>query len=85
MKKVVNTKNFKNIKRFYNVKHSDHILYKNRKGEIRYLSDYEILKNSTYPAEYPSTHIPIEDTEVTSHKGRRALDWLYKQYKEQCI
>jgi hypothetical protein len=48
-----------------------------RRGRLRYMSDYEIISNSDYPAEWPSTEVPVPDSEIESRKGRRALSWLY--------
>jgi hypothetical protein len=60
-----------------------HILQHLRRGKLRYLTDYEILRNSEYPAEFPSTFIPVTDAEVSSTKGRRAHEELYSEFKEQ--
>jgi hypothetical protein len=61
-----------------------HILESQRKGRLIFKSDRDILENSEYPAEYPSTYVPVEEPEVPDHKGRRALGWLYSNYKELC-
>ncbi|EFC38210.1 predicted protein [Naegleria gruberi] len=59
-----------------------HILHKQRKDRLVFLPDREILENSNYPAEYPSTYVPVPEPEVPNHKGRRALGQLYKQFLE---
>jgi hypothetical protein len=55
-----------------------------RRGRLRYMSDYEIISNSDYPAEWPSTEVPVPVSEIESRKGRRALSWLYGEFKELC-
>eukprot|EP01080_Neovahlkampfia_damariscottae_P004874 gene4874-8468_t len=60
----------------------DKVLAFSRRGKLKYLSDYEILSHSEYPAEYPSTEIPVPESEIKSRKGRRALGWMYSQFKE---
>nr|CAG4715440.1 unnamed protein product [Naegleria fowleri] len=59
-----------------------HILHKQRKDRLAFKPDREILENSTYPAEFPSTYVPVPEPEVPDLRGRRALGALYKLYKE---
>lgn len=60
----------------------NHILHNQRKDRLVFKPDREILENSNYPAEYPSTYVPVPDPEVPDHRGRRALGQLYKQFLE---
>ena len=62
----------------------DKILAFTRRGKLKYLSDYEIISHSEYPGEYPSTEVAVPESEIQSRKGRRALGWLYKEFKELC-
>lgn len=62
--------------------HKRHILESQRKHRLIFKPDREILDNSTYPAEYPRTHVPVPEPEVPDTRGRRALNYLYTQFKE---
>jgi hypothetical protein len=63
----------------------DKLFQFSRRGKLKYMSDYEIISNSEYPTEHPSTEVPINASEIVSRKGRRALSWLYGEFKELCI
>lgn len=59
-----------------------HILENTRKHRLIFKPDREILDNSIYPAEFPRTHVPVPEPEVPDTRGRRALNYLYSQFKE---
>ncbi|KAL9649378.1 hypothetical protein ABK040_016204 [Willaertia magna] len=59
-----------------------HVLHNQRKNRLVFKPDREILENSTYPAEYPSTHVPILEPEVPTQRGRKVLAQLYLHFKE---
>lgn len=61
-----------------------HVLDNQRKNKLIYKEDREILEYSRYPAEYPSSYIPVPEAEVPDTKGVRILGMLYAQYKEPC-
>lgn len=62
--------------------HKRHILESQRKHRLIFKPDREILDNSTYPAEYPRTHVPVPEPEVPDTRGRNALNYLYSQFRE---
>jgi len=59
-----------------------HILASQRKNRLIFMPDREILENSSYPAEYPTTEIPVPEPEVPNTRGRRILNFLYTQFRE---
>jgi hypothetical protein len=69
---------------FRGLQEKPHILHKSRNGKMKYLTDFEILSESEYPAEFGKSSITVGVSEMKSDKGRRALGWLYKNFKELC-
>jgi carbonic anhydrase/acetyltransferase-like protein (isoleucine patch superfamily) len=59
-----------------------HPLQSQRKNRLIFKPDREILENSQYPAEYPSTEIPVEERDIPDTRGRRALNYLYEAFSE---
>lgn len=62
-----------------------HVLHKQRKDRLIFVEEKQLLEHSSYPAEFPSTHVPVPDAEVPDTKGRRVLGSLYRKFKEFCM
>lgn len=76
-------------KRSYNpIKPEDEkydVLAYQRSKRLIFKTDRDILEHSVYPAEYPSTNIPISVTEIPNSKGRNILKIFYEHFKEFCL
>jgi len=63
----------------------DEVLQHRRQGQMKYLTDREIIAQCSYPASFPTTHVPVPKAKISSTRARRAFGHLYKQFKEPCM